>query len=76
MVHKKTSCLRCNNFMEEGYVADFSDSGVRQSRWMPGGPQKSFWSGLKIDKKALLPVSAMRCTRCGRLEFFANQDHD
>ncbi len=42
-----------------------------QSRWAPGEPNKSFWTGLKVPKGAAIPIVTLRCERCGFLESYA-----
>jgi hypothetical protein len=58
--------------MEAGFIADATYGGNVQEQWEPGTPQKSFWTGLKIDKQARIPVITMRCPNCGALESFAH----
>jgi hypothetical protein len=57
--------------MEEGYVLDESYGERRQSTWVSGSPEPSFWTGLKTRGKERLPVSTYRCSRCGYLESYA-----
>ncbi len=57
--------------MSEGFVADHSYGTVLQSSWVEGEPERSFWGGTKTDGKMKMPISTLRCTGCGHLEFYA-----
>ena len=57
--------------MELGFVADNTEYGFRQQNWWPGEPQKSFWTGLKIEQDQVIPVTTLRCPKCGYLESYA-----
>ena len=39
--------------------------------WQSGPPTISRWFGLKVNKKALIPTTAYRCSRCGFIELYA-----
>jgi hypothetical protein len=43
---------------------------VKPATWVEGEPEKSFWSGTKTKGKRQLPVAALRCPRCGRIELY------
>ncbi len=64
-------CIRCHTQMEVGFVPDGSHSGFQQQNWSPGEPQPSFWMGLKFKKGSLVPVTTLRCPKCGYLESYA-----
>lgn len=74
MTLKKMSCLRCQGFMAAGFVPDFASAGTLPMVWHPGKPEKSFWTGIAVNKKQTMPVRSYRCNRCGYLEFFAVPD--
>ena len=58
--------------MQVGFVLDNAAQGaLMQSRWAPGEPNKSFWTGLKVPKGAAIPIVTLRCERCGFLESYA-----
>jgi hypothetical protein len=59
--------------MQQGFVADGNQSGFAQEVWVPGEPERSFWTGLKLKKDQLIPVATHRCPRCGYLESYAMQ---
>ena len=42
-----------------------------QEGWNPGEPQRTIWTGLKIDHKKSIPVTTLRCPKCGMLESYA-----
>jgi hypothetical protein len=67
-------CIKCNASMEQGYVMDKDDHGsVRQSRWLEGPFEASFWGGAKTGDRACYAVISYRCTKCGFLEQYANE---
>lgn len=66
-------CLRCGGRMERGFVADKAHYSVPVTQeWVEGAPETSFWSGLKMKDRDILPVSTFRCEKCGYLESYAN----
>ena len=42
-----------------------------QSAWVEGPPTSSFWTGLRMRGRERLPVTTMRCIKCGFLESYA-----
>jgi len=62
-------CLRCHTPMEPGYVLDRQYGGWTAERWNPGEMQPHWWG--MIQSKASLPVTTMRCPKCGALESYA-----
>jgi predicted nucleic-acid-binding Zn-ribbon protein len=67
-------CPKCRGRMSEGFVVDSGDYGTATvSTWQGGEPKKSFWTGLKQDKKAQIEITTWRCDRCGFLENYALQ---
>ena len=68
-------CPRCNGAMERGVVADKAHYSVPETqKWVEGAPEKSFWQGLKMKDRDVIPVSTYRCERCGYLESYAKAD--
>jgi predicted nucleic-acid-binding Zn-ribbon protein len=63
-------CPKCHRAMEEGFVVDMGRNHAIQPSWSPGPPKRSFWTGLKLDRNALRPVTTYRCTACGYLESY------
>lgn len=55
-----------------GFLVDKGDhSTPSQQKWASGEPERSFWSGLKLKGKDVLPVTTYRCIGCGYLESYA-----
>ena len=68
------SCPKCGGGMKRGFVLDSTGQGAyRQSVWVPGEPEKSFWTGLKARKDSRIPIVTLRCDRCGYLESYAGE---
>jgi len=67
-------CIRCHAHMEAGYVPDYREGRFSQQSWWPGKPTNSFWMGLKLakdQKDQVVPVTTLRCPKCGYLESYA-----
>jgi hypothetical protein len=64
-------CMRCRAHMESGWVADNTQAGLTQQSWSPGEPKPSFWMGFKVEKDQVVPVTTLRCPKCGYLESYA-----
>ena len=62
-------CLRCHTPMEPGFIADRAYGGWVEEQWAAGRPALHWWGMEK--PRAGLPVTTMRCPRCGALESFA-----
>ena len=72
MAAEGLECLRCGGSMEQGFVADTGHLSVPDTQtWVEGAPERSFWSGLKVKDREVLPVTTHRCVRCGYLESYA-----
>jgi hypothetical protein len=56
-----------------GFVPDAMLGGACVGRWHEGPPQKSFWTGTKVERGTGMPIGAFRCAGCGYLEFFADR---
>jgi len=69
-------CPRCRGRMERGFIVDDSHASQLVSRWAAGEPKKSMWTGLKVEKKDVLPVATFRCSKCGYLESYANKGYE
>lgn len=65
------SCQRCGGELEQGFVPDFGYGAIRAVAWAEGDPEHSFWTGVTVRHKRQIPIVALRCMRCGGLEFFA-----
>ena len=59
--------------MHVGYLLEGRDGERRgATEWVAGAPEKSFWMGVKLKGRPVLPVSVYRCERCGYLESYAH----
>ena len=65
------TCPKCHRHMEEGFVLDQTYGANAQAAWIEGQPRRSVWTGLKVDRGALNPITTYRCTGCGYLESYA-----
>ena len=68
---ERINCLRCHTPMELGIIADATYGANVQEQWTPGVPTTSVWTGLKLNKRERIPVTTMRCPKCGALESYA-----
>ena len=50
-------CPKCGGRMNEGFVVDQAHGVIQVSTWQSGPPKKSFWTGIKQDRKAQIPIS-------------------
>jgi hypothetical protein len=58
--------------MEEGFMLDRGHHNAAAiSQWAAGAPVRSFWTGLKLKGKVVLPAITYRCPRCGLLQSYA-----
>jgi hypothetical protein len=74
MPDRTLECLRCGGPMEQGFVADKAHYSVPETQnWVEGVPERTFWSGIKLKGKEVLPVMSFRCEQCGYLESYANK---
>ena len=66
-------CPKCEEQMEEGFVADMSRTGVQVSCWIAGPPEPSAWTGIKLSNRENIKIRTFRCVGCGYLESYANK---
>lgn len=66
-------CLRCAGRLERGFTVDQGDMQMLLSAfWASGEPQVGFWRTSVVGKGSRkLPMTSLRCTRCGLLETYA-----
>jgi hypothetical protein len=65
------SCPKCNGPTESGFIPDIGHAGYHfLSSFTKGEPEKSFLSGYK-PKGQQIPLTAVRCTKCGYVELYA-----
>ena len=67
MAQSTIACPKCNQPMQEGYLAD----ETRLAHWYEGPPRR--WLGMTLVRwaKKQLPITAYRCPSCGYLESYA-----
>ncbi len=68
---RPTACPKCQGTMSEGVLVDNGYYAYTVGAWQAGAPVVSRWTGLKVNKKALIPTTAYRCGRCGFVELYA-----
>ena len=72
MREKRIECPRCKKAMSTGFMLDRGDSDRKHvAQWIEGVPEKSFWTGLSVKKRVVIPAVTYRCTGCGYLESYA-----
>jgi hypothetical protein len=71
-------CVRCGGHMEEGTLVDrwhweSQLSAPLPSHWAPGQPAREYGDlrAAKHEWRQPVPVRALRCVSCGRLDLFA-----
>ena len=73
-------CPKCQGLFEPGFMVDRSEMYLPvEGEWASGEPNRkpSFWSGGVLKKTTrTLPVTAVRCSRCGYLECYAREAAD
>ncbi len=65
------TCPKCSGQMEEGFVLDQTYGANVQATWVEGPATRSFWTGVKLKGRERVPVTTLRCVRCGYLESYA-----
>ena len=60
--------------MTPGFVLENTSGGPVVTKWVPGAPHSSFWTGLKIPYDELIPIGTYRCSACGFLEMYARPE--
>ena len=71
------NCVKCEGFMEEGFMIDRGDYEYKTvNTWIEGKPVKSFWSGIKVGgDKQQIQIKTYRCANCGYLELYAVEEN-
>lgn len=70
------SCSDCGSRMEEGFIPDMAHGMVMRLVWHRGPAEKATFFGMATDavrfrKQKTLIMTALRCTKCGLLKFYA-----
>jgi uncharacterized protein (UPF0212 family) len=61
------TCPKCQGAMEQGFVA--ADRIL--TRWIEGALETNMLGWPKMRGKRKIPISTMRCPKCGYLELYA-----
>jgi len=73
-------CTDCGTPMEEGFIPDLNHAAIAQTTWHRGKPEPTRFlgikTGVKVDKKEFVPITAYRCTSCGVLRFYARMPEE
>ena len=67
-VSTENRCIRCEAELEEGFILDKLNMGNDFAEWVAGSPS----IGAKADAGNRHTHYAYRCTKCGRVELFAD----
>ena len=71
---KPRACTSCGNAaLEPGFIEDAGDHSPGYSRWIAGALERGVFGGARRMGKQRWQIDAFRCTMCGHLELFANQ---
>ena len=73
MAENSATCAKCGGRMQEGFVADYGHGTIIPSRWVKGRPRRSFLTGTKTRDQPNFQMAALRCERCGFVEFYARE---
>jgi hypothetical protein len=58
--------------MQPGFLLDRGHHNqLGDTHWVEGAPVRSFWKGLKVKGRLVLPVVTYRCESCGFLTSYA-----
>ena len=76
MTQPVINCVKCEGFMEEGFIVDRGHyDSTRVETWVEGKPVKSFWTGIKVSDRQQFKVRTFRCANCGYLESYAVEEN-
>ena len=76
-MNENFKCVKCAGAMIEGFIFDRGEGNHKQQQiWVEGAAEESFWSGIKTSGRATFIVQAMRCGKCGFLEFYTSNRID
>lgn len=72
-------CGKCGGGMDAGFVIEYTIDRPVQERWAGGKPEPNVAlgvidMGVKLEGRRTLPVTSWRCTACGFLESYANDE--
>ena len=58
--------------MEPGFLIDETYGWRGLTSWVAGVAETSIWTGVKMKGRQKMPVTAMRCPRCGLLKLYVS----
>ena len=65
-------CPKCGGAMVDGHIVDRGDSNLLMpAGWIPGEPRRGFFGNLKVAKRPVFQITALRCESCGYRETYA-----
>ena len=75
MREPRIECPHCRKQMQRGFLLERGHQDRRAgTQWVEGTPERSFWSGLRIKNRLVLPVTTYRCESCGYLASYARPE--
>ena len=58
--------------MDLGFLLERGDKNQGgTTQWVEGVPEHSFWTGVRLKNRRVLPVATYRCDGCGFLASYA-----
>lgn len=74
MIDENKKCSQCGGRSELGFIPDATHGGLTLTTWVKGLPQRSFWTGLRVDPNNQRFVATYCCESCGYLESYVVRD--
>ncbi len=76
MTDPKMICPKCRGEMQPGFIPDFRYGTTLVSAWYEGYPKTYTlpFLGIKVSPRGGVPIRAFRCSGCGFLELFADEN--
>ena len=72
MREPRIECPACGKRMEPGFLLERGDKNRGgTTQWVEGAPERSFWTGVRVKGRRVLPVVTYRCEGCGYLASYA-----
>jgi hypothetical protein len=68
------TCLRCSGPTERGLLVDHGYGIIYPLAWIAGTGRWSKLFGLRLRGQRKMPVVTYRCTNCGRIESFVEDE--
>lgn len=76
MTGDKKSCPECSGRMEEGFVPEYTRNHVARPFWVSGRLEKNAFGMLKKAGRDFRQIVTWRCTSCGLLRSYAEEELD